>query len=658
MWLSVVSRRRSRTLCRLDGDVPQANPARQPRVRADQHKGAAGAPRRRPVEPRPRPPASPVRRTPAASSASGRRGEEVAKLTYFGLYALQHRGQEAAGIAVSDGSGVVVYKDLGLVAQVFDEPTLASLRGHIAIGHTRYSTTGALDLGERPADAPRDPTGRTAGTTHRARPQRQPGQHRRAGHAGRPSSGVADERHLRHRPGDRAARRPARPVGRGGRAGGAADAARRVQLRLHGRGHALRRPRRPGRAPAGARPAGARLGGRQRDRRAGHRRRERRPRGRARRADRDRRGRPALDPVRRTRSRRAACSSTSTSPGRTPRSPAATSTPPGSRSAARWPGAPGRGRPGHPGAGVRHPGRDRLRRGSPASRTAPGLVKNAYVGRTFIQPSPDASASSASGSSSTRCATSCAASGSSWSTTRSCAATPSGRMVRMLREAGRARGARADLLAAGEVAVLLRHRLRHPGRADRQRARHRGHPALDRRRLARLRLARRPDRRDRAAEDPAVPGLLRRRVPDRAAGRRPDRQARARGRAAGGSRRRAATRSDASSTASRQPRRPDALHRRTHVRRPQPTASAVDALRPTRQPRARQGENRDARDRAQRRSGRRRRRQPTGSRGRPAPAERRKRTVTYADAGVSIHAGERGGRAAQVEGAADAGGPR
>src|SRR4051794_4788951 len=68
--------------------------------------------------------------------------DEVAKLTYFGLYALQHRGQEAAGIAVSDGSSVVVYKDLGLVSQVFDEPTLASLRGHLAIGHTRYSTTG------------------------------------------------------------------------------------------------------------------------------------------------------------------------------------------------------------------------------------------------------------------------------------------------------------------------------------------------------------------------------------------------------------------------------------------------------------------------------------------------------------------------------------
>ncbi|GIJ51995.1 amidophosphoribosyltransferase [Virgisporangium aliadipatigenens] len=69
-------------------------------------------------------------------------GEEVAKLSYFGMYALQHRGQEAAGIAVSDGTGVMVYKDLGLVAQVFDEPTLSSLRGHIAIGHTRYSTTG------------------------------------------------------------------------------------------------------------------------------------------------------------------------------------------------------------------------------------------------------------------------------------------------------------------------------------------------------------------------------------------------------------------------------------------------------------------------------------------------------------------------------------
>ena len=71
-------------------------------------------------------------------------GEEVAKLTYFGLYALQHRGQEAAGIAVGDGAQVVVFKDLGLVSQVFDEQTLAAMRGHVAIGHTRYSTTGSV----------------------------------------------------------------------------------------------------------------------------------------------------------------------------------------------------------------------------------------------------------------------------------------------------------------------------------------------------------------------------------------------------------------------------------------------------------------------------------------------------------------------------------
>jgi len=69
--------------------------------------------------------------------------EDVAKLTYYGLYALQHRGQEAAGMAVSDGSNVVVYKELGLVSQVFDESTLRSLQGNLAIGHTRYSTTGS-----------------------------------------------------------------------------------------------------------------------------------------------------------------------------------------------------------------------------------------------------------------------------------------------------------------------------------------------------------------------------------------------------------------------------------------------------------------------------------------------------------------------------------
>ncbi|MBC2681228.1 amidophosphoribosyltransferase [Corynebacterium sp. 4HC-13] len=69
-------------------------------------------------------------------------GEDVSKLTYYGLYALQHRGQEAAGIAVGNGDQIVVFKDLGLVSQVFDEQSLDSLKGHVAIGHTRYSTAG------------------------------------------------------------------------------------------------------------------------------------------------------------------------------------------------------------------------------------------------------------------------------------------------------------------------------------------------------------------------------------------------------------------------------------------------------------------------------------------------------------------------------------
>ena len=70
-------------------------------------------------------------------------GEEVAKLTFFGLYSLQHRGQESAGIATSNGKKILVYKDMGLVSQVFSESSLESLIGHIAIGHNRYSTTGA-----------------------------------------------------------------------------------------------------------------------------------------------------------------------------------------------------------------------------------------------------------------------------------------------------------------------------------------------------------------------------------------------------------------------------------------------------------------------------------------------------------------------------------
>ncbi|MCX7594828.1 MAG: amidophosphoribosyltransferase [Fischerella sp.] len=68
---------------------------------------------------------------------------EASKLTYLGLYALQHRGQESAGIATFDGEQVHLHKDMGLVSQVFNEAILSNLSGHIGVGHTRYSTTGS-----------------------------------------------------------------------------------------------------------------------------------------------------------------------------------------------------------------------------------------------------------------------------------------------------------------------------------------------------------------------------------------------------------------------------------------------------------------------------------------------------------------------------------
>ncbi|MFC1992625.1 amidophosphoribosyltransferase [Chloroflexota bacterium] len=69
--------------------------------------------------------------------------EDVARLTFFALFALQHRGQESAGIATANGKSIQVYADMGLVSQVFDEESLSQLLGHIAIGHNRYSTTGS-----------------------------------------------------------------------------------------------------------------------------------------------------------------------------------------------------------------------------------------------------------------------------------------------------------------------------------------------------------------------------------------------------------------------------------------------------------------------------------------------------------------------------------
>ena len=70
---------------------------------------------------------------------------DVARLTFFALFALQHRGQESAGIAVTDGTRLIVHKDMGLVSQVFEEETLQTLPGQLAIGHVRYSTTGSSE---------------------------------------------------------------------------------------------------------------------------------------------------------------------------------------------------------------------------------------------------------------------------------------------------------------------------------------------------------------------------------------------------------------------------------------------------------------------------------------------------------------------------------
>jgi amidophosphoribosyltransferase len=107
-------------------------------------------------------------------------GKGVANLTFDGLYALQHRGQESAGMAVSDGDAITVVKDMGLVTTVFDERKLSCLPGHLAIGHTRYSTTARIGVAQRPAGLPLGGPGR-----FRPRPQRQPDQHRRAGRRGR-----------------------------------------------------------------------------------------------------------------------------------------------------------------------------------------------------------------------------------------------------------------------------------------------------------------------------------------------------------------------------------------------------------------------------------------------------------------------------------------
>ena len=73
-------------------------------------------------------------------------GEEASRLAFFGLFALQHRGQESAGIASANGTAINLHTDMGLVTQIFREPDFYPLSGDLAIGHTRYSTTGSSQL--------------------------------------------------------------------------------------------------------------------------------------------------------------------------------------------------------------------------------------------------------------------------------------------------------------------------------------------------------------------------------------------------------------------------------------------------------------------------------------------------------------------------------
>ena len=127
-------------------------------------------------------------------------GQDAAGLAALALFALQHRGQESAGIGVSDGRGVMVYKDLGLVDQVLDERRLQSLSGDLAIAHCRYSTTGST-IWENSQPTLRMGAQRTVAVG----PQRQPGQYRATPRAA-PRRQESPRGHDRHGPPYRAAR--------------------------------------------------------------------------------------------------------------------------------------------------------------------------------------------------------------------------------------------------------------------------------------------------------------------------------------------------------------------------------------------------------------------------------------------------------------------
>ena len=448
-------------------------------------------------------------------------GEEVAKLAYFALYALQHRGQEAAGIAVSDGSSVLVYKDLGLVSQVFDEATLNTLKGHIAVGHTRYSTTGSTTWeNAQPAfRTTRAGTGLALGhngnlvnTAELAVEAERAGLLRGASTtdsdlvtallAARPDvsleqaaldvlptlrgafSFVFMDEHTLYAARDA---QGVRPLVLGRLARGWVVTSETAALDIVGASFV--REIEPGELIAidedGLRSSHFAVA---------------EPKG------------CLFEYVYLARP-------DTTIAGR---SVYATRVEIGRRLARQHPveadlviPVPESGTPGAIGYAEAS--------GIPYGT---GLVKNAYVGRTFIQPSQ---------------------------TIRQLGIrmklNPLRDVIRGKRlivvddsivrgntqraldphapRGGRCRGARPHRVTAGEMALLLRHRLRLAGRVDRERAGGRRDPGVHRRGLAGLCLARRADRRERATQEPVVPGLLRRRIPHPAAGDR--RQARARG---------------------------------------------------------------------------------------------------------------------------------
>ena len=169
-------------------------------------------------------------------------GRDAARLAYFGLYALQHRGQESAGIAAGDGGTMRSHKDMGLIGAIFDEQSLALLSAHVAVGHTRYSTTGSsMVVNAQPLlETHRD-------RRLRVRAQRQSDQHRRSARGASAEHDAAGDLRLR---GD----------GQDDRRGAGLDArshqarargrARRLLDRARDQRRALRVPRSVGRAAA------------------------------------------------------------------------------------------------------------------------------------------------------------------------------------------------------------------------------------------------------------------------------------------------------------------------------------------------------------------------------------------------------------------------